>query len=231
MLETTLREDDPSATCTLNADDPPDIVCWKGRKTIAVEVTQLHQRLDEGGESLPWAARAARLERFGASLRARFEPHLTSRHIVNLEGPQDIRKWKEWEDQVTDDFSRYVSSNPGKRRRVSGAEFWASDGEPHLTVMMGVPFGSSLPSGAMNQDIEANITQMLSHALDDKEAKLAGISGFDEKALLLINTYPLADEVGEVRRVLASVLGVRANCEFDRIYYLSLGVLSTIHSK
>ncbi|MDP6813129.1 MAG: hypothetical protein QF582_07970 [Alphaproteobacteria bacterium] len=231
LLEAHLRRHrDSSAICRFNEPDPPDLVCHVGGFSWAVEVTQVHQRFVESGKAVPHKARTARLERFGKMLEQELGPSLKMRYVLYLEGPLSTGCWRTWQRTISDGVRSYIHSGATKRMEFSGASIWAFPGEGRVSLMLGIPFDSTTPDGAMNQDIAANLSAMFSHALSDKARKLEYVAGFDAIALVLVNTYPLADDIAYVRSCLAAVVQSDPRLSiFDRIYFASNNVIHLIH--
>jgi hypothetical protein len=84
----------------------------------------------------------------------------------------------------------------------------------------------------MTADISANIEVMLRHALADKGSKLKAISGFDRIALVLLNTYPFADDIEEVASMLATIILLEPRYSvFDIVFYITSGGMHVVYDK
>ena len=231
LLEAHLRDHhDSSANCHLNESDPPDIVCHVEGLSWAVEVTQVHQRFIESGQAVPHVARTDRLRRFGRKLEAELKAELRMRYTLYMEGPLLAADWTEWQRTITNAVRSYVHSGETDRRKLSGALVWASPGQGHLSLMRGIPFDAKTPNGAINQDIAANMSAMYRHALNDKARKLEHVAGFDALTLVLVNAYPLADDIADVRSCLAPVMASDPRFSvFDWIYFISDQAIHLVH--
>ena len=231
LEEYLLRHHDQSASCRFSDLDPPDLVCHVDGSSWAVEVTQLHQRFEDSGTAIPHMSRTARLRRFARKLEANLQSDIRMRYTLYLEGPLSIADWPAWKRTTTDAVRAYVQSGQTDRIRLSGTErIWAFPGEAKISSMMGVPFDAKTKNGAINQDIAANISEMIWHALNDKAQKLTNVAGFDLVALVLINAYPLADDISDVRSCLGKIMtGNRSFDVFEKIFFISNRTINIIH--
>jgi hypothetical protein len=99
---------------------------------------------------------------------------------------------------------------PGEYRDFVGGSiecFGSSGEESGWIIAVGRRDDTFAPGGHMTANISANIEVMLRHALDDKCHKLRDIAGFDRMGLVLMNTYPFADDIDEVTSMLRAIIG------------------------
>jgi hypothetical protein len=184
----------------------------------AVEVTRVGQRLILGGQNKARSERDVPLLKFGNELI--------------LCGLPEGESWHRWKRIVTNSVVEFVRSRElGSISFPGGVLSAFDDGEPWI-VTVTPPEDAGIPGGHPSFDIAASINEMLRHALEDKAPVLASGTDYDQRMLLLLNTYFFGDDIVEIRRSLARLIHENAVFSiYDSIFYVTGRELHEVYRK
>lgn len=232
LLEQFLRQSvDPNARCEEGAD-PPDICCVAGGERLAVEVTRVNQQLLFGNERKARSERDLPLLNFGEELGIATEGLRERNYLLTLYGLPDGESWHRWKGSVTKSVVEFVRSKRPGSITFSGGELSShDDGEPWL-VAIAPPEDAKLPEGHPLFDIAASVVEMLRHALEDKSKILASQTDYDQRVLLLLNTYFFGDDIADIKKSLTQLIQENTTfAVFDSIFYETGNQLYHVYEK
>ena len=191
--------------CKVNEADPPDIVVtWENGAQWGVEVIRTYQQVAsfEGGEPVSSENIAAPLRNFGEQLGEKTQDIRKRGYTLDLEGPGRFSSWKSpvskkrWREKTEEAIRRHIVSNESGILKIPGV--WLKPGEP------GKRWTISVRSGAA--EISSATATMLWRAMDDKTKDLPWKGRFSERWLLLLNCYPLIEDLAQVEDTLQQLI-------------------------
>ena len=208
-------------SCDVNSNDPPDLlIAWDDGSVWGVEVTRTYQqvascgRADEissaqitewllcFGEKLGKTTRSMRRRDYTLALGP--DPRDT------LTGPS-IKFDRAWKRKTKQAVQQHIAADQANILRCPGVWLKPGGAGNRWRVMVN-------PGVA---EMKSAISSMLARALDKKTKALPRWNGnVTKRWLLLLNTYPLVDDVGEVKQVLMEL--IRCNpklCGFDGVFW------------
>lgn len=184
--------------CTINRDEPPDlIVRWKQEKRWGVEVTRAYQPVQQIGNKGTASSEAvsAYLRNFGEDMGIKTGGIRGRSYTLYLEAPGPFSSWKrsvrtkQWKEETEEQIRRHISCGDSSILRFSGGNLRPGEPGERWSVMVGGPAS----------EITSSTAEMLSRSLRDKAKKLPMWKGaFDQRWLLLLNCYILADDTAEI---------------------------------
>ena len=193
--------------CERNKDDPPDLVATlPGGARWGVEVTNVFlevERLDNS-ERVSSVGATAHLDRFAsgigkktAGLRKRnYRLFIGPGHLTLFE-PKPRLFDSKWKQKAEQEIVDHVAS--GKTCVLRGEAFRLIPGEP------GTDWDCHVSPGVSNIGMET--ASMLHRALSVKASGVPSWNGdFDERWLLLLNNYPLGDDVDDAGTILRNLI-------------------------
>jgi hypothetical protein len=198
----------------------------------AVEVTRVGQRLILGGQNKARSERDVPLLKFGNELEVATEGLRERSYLLILCGLPEGESWHRWKRIVTNSVVEFVRSRElGSISFPGGVLSAFDDGEPWI-VTVTPPEDAGIPGGHPSFDIAASINEMLRHALEDKAPVLASETDYDQRMLLLLNTYFFGDDIVEIRRSLARLIHENAVFSiYDSIFYVTGRELHEVYRK
>ena len=153
-------------------------------------------------------------------------------YTLFLEGPPTGTKPRRWANKIEKAALAFVASGEKGTLDLEGAWITAYGSGAGWTVAVVPRDRATTPSGGLPANIQANIEDMLRHALSVKAPKIAPLKAYDRKALLMWNTYFFGDEVHDVERALKRLMHESAEfAVFDIIFYVTDGQLSLLHGQ
>ncbi len=207
--------------CDVNSADPPDLlVAWKDGSLWGIEVTRTYQQVAALGraDAISSAEITEPLLRFGEKLgeatksirRRDYSLGLRPEPGDVLAGPS-IKFDRAWEKRTEDAVQQHIADDgtdilvcPGARLKPGRAGHrWTVTASAGVAEMKSATFA------------------MLARALDEKTKALPRWNeDVTERWLLLLNAYPLVDDVGEAKRALTDVMRSKPNlCGFDGVFW------------
>ena len=190
------------AMCEMNADDPPDlVVTWENGVQWGVEVTRTyHQVASFDGKKLVSSEQiGAPLRNFAERLGEKTKDIRKRGYTLSLEGPGRFSSWKSsiskkrWQEKTEEAIRQHIVSEKSSILSVPGV--WLKPGEPGKRWTITVSGGVA--------EISLAIATMVRRALEDKTKDLPGWNGsFAERWLLLLNCYPLVEDLAQVEDTL-----------------------------
>ena len=178
--------------CEVNGNDPPDlVVTWEGGVQWGVEVTRVYPRGYSATVEAGLHRFASNLRETTASIRKRdYFLILGPPSLFNSQNSVDNKQWRKWKKESEKAIRQHIASGKSCILRRSGV--WLRPGNPgrcwDATVNHGV------------EEIGLARYRMLRRALQDKMQDLPNWNGnFTEQWLLLLNYYPLVDNIAEVK--------------------------------
>ena len=194
---------DSEYRCEVKANDPPDlIVIWENGDKWGVEVTQTHQHVAsiDGSRIVSSEHVLVLLRRFAQEL-GRTTENIRKRDYflglgsdpLSLQQEMIPRFDRKWQKETEEAIRRHMLSEEGCILRLPGA--WLKPGEPgndwRFTASPGVA------------EIPSTTEAMLWRAFRDKTEGLSRWNGdFDQRWLLLLNCYPLASDIDDMKEAL-----------------------------
>ena len=204
--------------CAVNTNDPPDlIVIWTNGIQWGVEVTRTyHQVTSFDGASLVSSEQIrAALWHFAKKLEEETQDIRKRSYAIGLEGPGPFsswknppsgRGWKKWKAETREQIWQHIVSGKEYCLKIPGV--WLTPREPGKSWRI---HPSSGPA-----EIGPAISTMLLRAMMDKVKRLPNWNGrFSERWLLLLNCYPLAEDLDQVKSILLDL--VRARSAFKQL--------------
>ena len=195
--------------CTVIEDDPPDlVVTWENGARWGVEVTRTYQQVESlGGEKpVSSAQTAATLRNFAEQLREKTKGIRKRGYTLHLEGPGPFSSWKKpdsmksmkrWKEETEDAIRRHIASEENGILRIPG--IWLKPSEPGKRWTIATDSGAS--------EIRSTTATMIWRALENKTKDLPKWNGtFASRWLLLLNCYPLVDDLGQVKNILRQLV-------------------------
>ena len=211
--------------CELNADEPPDlVVTWDDGIQWGVEVTRTYQQVlgSDGTNATSSEGRMELLRRIGEELEASTQETRKQNYALFL-GPrprdilsdQPVVLDKDWRKKSEENIRRHIEDDrtdilecPGVRLEPGGpGRRWKVYPNPGLA------------------EIESATLVMLERALAKKVGDLPTWNGnFAQRWLLLLNFYPLVDDVGEVEGTLKRLTRSKPSLSgFDGVFWSGCG--------
>ena len=188
--------------CKVNEADPPDLVVTQDNGAQwGVEVTRTYQQVEPfDGENLVSSEQiAAFLFGFAKQLGEKTTDIRKCGYTLSLEGPGRFSSWKSpvsmkrWKEKTEETLRQHIVSENRSILRAPGV--WFKPGEP------GRRWSPTVRSGAA--EISSVTATMLYRALKNKTEDLPKWNGgFAERWLLLLNCYPLVDNLVQVKDTL-----------------------------
>ena len=205
----------------INPNDPPDlIVTWKDGFQWGVEVTRCYQQvaISSRSNAMSSAGITEPLRRFGEEIGERTKNIRRRDYTISL-GPDPIDSLsgqpsnfdRAWRKKVELQILRHITSGNNDILRDRGLWFKPGSLGTRWTVMV---------SGGV-AEMESATSSMLQRALGDKEISLPNWKGsFSRRWLLLLNSYPLVNDVDEIKRTLWQIAeALPGDCRFDGVYW------------
>ena len=192
--------------CKVNEADPPDlVVTWENGAQWGVEVTRTYQQVAsfDGGEPVSSEQIAATLRNFAEQLGKKTQGIRKCGYTLSLEGPGRFSSWKSpvskkrWREETEETIRRHIVSKESGILRIPGV--WLKPGEPGTRWTILTSAGVS----------ETSLTTdaMVRRALKDKALNLQRWDGsFAERWLLLLNCYPLVEDLAQVEDTLHQLI-------------------------
>lgn len=189
--------------CGLATEDPPDLVATLATGVRwGVEVTRAYQQVPLPGKEKLGSTEAleANLKCWAAKVGDRTAGLRKRRYVLHL-GPGKLSLWgdtadlfdKKWKKEAEEAIRNHIASGeaqPLKRRGLS----LRAIGEGSGWAFYVSPGGSA--------QIESTTASMLGQALSKKARMVPSWKGcFDQRWLLALNNYPLADDTNDVRSI------------------------------
>ena len=207
--------------CEVNAKDPPDLlVTWDDGSQWGVEVTRTYQQVARcGGTSeLSSAEITEPLRQFGERIGKETTDIRTRDYTLGLgPDPADVLTGpsitfnKAWKRKAEQAIRQHMEVDRTDILRCPGVWFkpGGSGNRWTVTVNAGVA------------EMNTAISVMLERAVDEKTRALPRWTGNVAKRwLLLLNAYPLVDNVGDVERALKKLTRSNPNlCGFDGVFW------------
>lgn len=207
--------------CEVNPDDPPDIlVKWNDGALWGVEVTRTYQQVPsrDGVGATSSEGVSATLWRFAEEFAAETQSIRKRDYVLVLgPGPSDILAEcptvfdRSWERSTRKLIRRHIEDDRSETVECPGARI-----EPgaHGNTWRAYVFGQPA-------EIRLATYDMLRKALKDKSGSMPRWSGeFERKWLLLLNGYPLVDDVEEVENALKKLIRSNPNYSgFDGVFW------------
>ena len=207
--------------CDVNSADPPDLlVAWEDGSLWGVEVTRTYQQVASCGRTgeISSAQITEPLFRFGEKLGEETKSVRRRDYTLGLgRDPGDIltgpsikfgRAWKEKTEKAV---RQHIAADEADILECPGV--WLKPGGAGnrwtVTVNAGVA------------EMQSAISSMLARALDEKTKALPRWNeDVTERWLLLLNAYPLVNDVGQLKRALTEVTRWNPSlCGFDGIFW------------
>ena len=199
---------DSEFRCEVNANDPPDIIVkWKNGERWGVEVTQTYQQVvsSDGSRIVSSEQVLVLHRRFAQELGRTTENIRKLDYFLGLGSiplslqkemiPRYDRKWRQETDKA---IRRHILSEERSILRLPGA--WFKPGEPGSSWRFSVSPGVA--------EIPSTTEAMLWRAFRDKTDGLSRWNGdFDQRWLLLLNNYPLASDIDDMKEALRDFAG------------------------
>jgi len=187
---------------------------------LAVEVTRVNQQLILDGQQKARSERDVPLQEFARELEIATEGLRERSYLLILHGRPEGKRWNRWKRSVTSSVLEFVRSRELGSISFSGGELIAfEDGEPWLYTI-GLPQDVIMPGRRPPYDIAASIDEMLRHALEDKAPILASQTDYDQRVLLLLNTYFFGDDIDDIKRSVEQLIQKNPTFSiFDSIFY------------
>ena len=207
--------------CEVNSNDPPDLlVAWADGSKWGVEVTRTYQQVAACGrtDEISSAQVTELLFRFGEELGEATKSMRKREYTLGL-GPDpgdvltgpSIKFDRAWKMRTEEAVRRHIAADETDILECPGV--WLKPGVPGdrwtVTVSAGVA------------EMSSAISSMLARALDEKTKALERWNdAVTERWLLLLNAYPLVDDVGEVQQALKELTRWNPNsCGFDGVFW------------
>ena len=208
--------------CELTPEEPPDLLA-----TLAdgvrwgVEVTRAYQQVRLPGKEELGSSEAlvVNLERWAAAVGCRTAGIRTRGYLLHL-GPGVLALWgdtadlfnKKWKKDTEAEIRNYIVSGETKPLRLRGLTL-RPRGAGNRWVFYVSPGGSA--------QIDSTTTSMLCQALSKKARMVPNWKGsFDQRWLLVLNNYPLADDTSEVKSTVEGLSRCDPElCRFDGILW------------
>ena len=185
--------------------DPPDlVVTWENSAQWGVEVTRTYHQVAsfDGRKPVSSEQIGASLGNFAKQLGDKTKAIRKCGYTLSLEGPgpfsswkilASMKRWKKWKEETEEAIWKHIVSEESNILRIPGV--WLKPGEPGKRWTITV-------SGGVAETGSATAT-MLWRALEDKTKDLPKWNGsFAERWLLLLNCYPLAEDLFQVEDTL-----------------------------
>jgi hypothetical protein len=204
------------------ADDPPDFVFTVGNERWAVEATELHQYLDKEGSEISRPGVEKPLERMCKNIKAKAQVGVNRKYFISTAGPLMTVPLAEIERRAIEyiasgetrrqalDLEPVIETDPEiaalkKRVAEEGAQVFIRA----ITTPVEIAYMTGLGGTTMGADQEhlaADVEHTLRYSLDrmlaDKLPKLAKLTDYDRRILLVWRGYFFA-EPSTLKRLLA----------------------------
>ena len=207
--------------CEVNSKDPPDLlVAWEDGSQWGVEVTRTYQQVASCGrtDEISSAQITEPLFHFGEKLGEATKSIRRRDYTLGL-GPDpgdvltgpSIKFDRAWKMKTEEAVRQHIAADEADILECPGV--WLKPGGSGnrwtVTVNPGVA------------EMNSAISSMLARALDEKTKALPRWNDdVTERWLLLLNAYPLVDDVGEVKRALKELTRCNPNvCGFDGVFW------------
>ena len=210
--------------CRLNPNDPPDIlVAWDDCSQWGVEVSRTYQQVarDGGNDVISSADITEPLRRFGQKLGAETKDIRKRDYTLGL-GPSPA---------VSLGMQQMTFDRVWKKKSGAAIRQHMEAGRTDILRCPGVWFK---PGGLGNRwsvnvspgvaEINRVTSAMLERALEEKTRALPRWTGiFTRRWLMLLNCYPLVDDICEVEVALERLIRGNSNmCGFDGVFWSGL---------
>ena len=195
------------STCDVISNDPPDLIATlPNGERWGVEVTRAYQEVKLPGKDRRASSEAlySNLKRWADTIGAKTADMRVLGYSLFL-GPGSLaldpgrspcfdKKWKEDSEQA---IVEHIASGTTNVLRSPG--LWFKPGEPGQRWTVSVSPGGSAP-------ISSVTTSMLHKTLVSKACMVPNWNGsFDQKWLLVLNFYPLANDVSDVKSIIEAL--------------------------
>lgn len=214
LLETFFRERVDAAAQCHPGNDPPDLICETAMHRYAIEVTYVGQQETLEGKTAARMERDIPLWQMGQRLDNATKNIRKRDYRLWLQGPPKGKKFRRWEEVIKTAILDFVESGKKGRLELEGASVTAFGPGNRWLLAIEPRENAVTLSGARSDDIQANINDMLRHALSVKATKVTPLTGYDRKAILMWNTYPFGDELSDVQR---AINGLREDSNFGSV--------------
>ena len=196
-----------SPRCEVATEDPPDLVVTLANDVRwGVEVTRAYQQVPLPGkdELSSTEALVANLEGWAKKVGERTAGLRKRRYVLHL-GPGALSLKgdtadlfnKNWKKKAEEAIREHIASGETKTLRCPG--LWLKTIGEGTGWAFYVSPGGSVP-------IQSTIASMLRKALSEKARKVPSWKGrFDQRWLLVLNNYPLADDLEDVSSIVEGI--------------------------
>ena len=213
-------------------------MCLVDEMKWGIEVTRSNQRVVHNGSTKSQSELSEPLWRFSEKLKQDAEKirNLSDGpgYRLYLDGPPKRTSFKSWKQDTTNTIKQFIELRCDGICKFDGGKIYTSKSGPKWLSFVGQRLDAQT-LGGLGADIDPNIDAMLRHSLDDKSPKLLPIpkkDNFDKIGLLLLNTYPFADNIADVRTALQRIICEKAEYSiFDSVFFVVDGRLSLIFEK
>ena len=208
-------------SCNVNSDDPPDlVVTWDDGSQWGVEVTRTYQQVpsSDGASAISSAGITEPLLAFGERLGTETANIRMRDYTLGLgPDPADVLRGRSmafdtaWKRQTEQAIRQHIHADRTDVLRCPGVWFKPSGPGNRWTV--------TANPGVTEINPALHVT--LERALKEKSKGLPRWKGhFVQRWLLLLNAYPLVDDVGEVQRTVMQLIRSNPNyCGFDGVFW------------
>ena len=221
LIEHFTKEGMSGCLCTINGNEPPDlIVTWKDGVEWGVEVTRTYQQVPSRGRAntSSSAGLTEPLFRLGQEL-GEATKNIRKRDYFSSLGPDPADSLKgrptdfgrNWKRKTEEAIRRHIEEDNTEILRRSAA--WLKPGE--------LGNGWRVVTSAGVTEMSLATLSMLDRALAEKVKVLPRWNGnFAKRWLLILNAFPLVDDVEEVQEALEQLIGNSPSlCGFDGVFW------------
>lgn len=212
--------------------NPPDLDFRVDGERWAVEVTRIDAQVRDGAGSRSREDADTKLMNFGRDLRRDTSEIRNQSYTLFLPRFPAGRNWSRWKNRIRKKVIEFIESDESGSATFeegSTAGIYAyGPGDKFLIVPL-LP-DQVTPAGNAHYDIAAVQEESLDYALADKAKKMARLSGYQKKALILINRYFFGDDPGEAQRLLKKLMPSYGVFDLVFLFEASRG-LSLVYAK
>ena len=181
----------------VHAEDPPDLVVnWNDGAQWGVEVTRAYRQVAwfDGGEPVSSEQMNATLRNIGKQLGKKTIDIRKRSYTLHLEGPGPFSSWKmpdsmkSWKEKTEDVIQQHIESEESGILKIPGV--WLKPSEPGNRW--------TITTGSGVAEMSSSTATTLRRALGKSKDLQKWNGRFDERWLLLLNCYPLVDDIAAV---------------------------------